>query len=308
MASMRPLKSCGLNDDDPRRAHHRRFGFVRRRRHPGRPQELCRARRLRRLRHHRADRAEYARRQRHPSGAGRFRHRADRCGISPISTSHAVKIGMVAQLATIDAIVAGLTRWSPKHVVLDPVMVATSGDRLLAADAIAGAANQTHSTRRADHAESAGSRRAARRAGRGKRGRDRAPGQEAAGAGMSGRTDQGRSRAGRGEHRLSRHGRERYRASRTARRNQKHPRHRMLAVLGDRGRPCQRRGHGSRRSPCQGLGQRGDRSSRSSRCWTWAWSDPSFPSVLLTHRIGTLGHRLPLSSRRGDPVRRGFSV
>jgi hydroxymethylpyrimidine/phosphomethylpyrimidine kinase len=48
----------------------------------------------------------------------------------------AVKIGMVAQLATIDAIAAGLMRWSPNHVVLDPVMVATSGDRLLAADAI----------------------------------------------------------------------------------------------------------------------------------------------------------------------------
>src|SRR5476651_621121 len=50
----------------------------------------------------------------------------------------AVKIGMVAQLATIDAIVAGLERWSPNHVVLDPVMVATSGDRLLAAEAVAG--------------------------------------------------------------------------------------------------------------------------------------------------------------------------
>jgi hydroxymethylpyrimidine/phosphomethylpyrimidine kinase len=48
----------------------------------------------------------------------------------------AVKIGMVAQLATIDAIAAGLARWSPKHVVLDPVMVATSGDRLLAAEAV----------------------------------------------------------------------------------------------------------------------------------------------------------------------------
>jgi hydroxymethylpyrimidine/phosphomethylpyrimidine kinase len=43
----------------------------------------------------------------------------------------------VAQRATIEAIVAGLTRWSPKHIVLDPVMVATSGDRLLAADAVA---------------------------------------------------------------------------------------------------------------------------------------------------------------------------
>ena len=49
---------------------------------------------------------------------------------------NAVKIGMVAQLATVDAIVAALTRWTPQHVVLDPVMVATSGDRLLAADAV----------------------------------------------------------------------------------------------------------------------------------------------------------------------------
>ncbi len=48
----------------------------------------------------------------------------------------AVKIGMVAQPTVIDAIAAGLTRWSPRHVVLDPVMIATSGDRLLAADAV----------------------------------------------------------------------------------------------------------------------------------------------------------------------------
>ena len=48
----------------------------------------------------------------------------------------AVKIGMVAELSVIEAIAAGLTRWSPKHIVLDPVMVATSGDRLLADDAV----------------------------------------------------------------------------------------------------------------------------------------------------------------------------
>lgn len=48
----------------------------------------------------------------------------------------AVKIGMVAQAASIDAIAAALSRWAPRHVVLDPVMVATSGDRLLAAEAI----------------------------------------------------------------------------------------------------------------------------------------------------------------------------
>ncbi|MEH6950088.1 bifunctional hydroxymethylpyrimidine kinase/phosphomethylpyrimidine kinase [Nitrobacter sp. NHB1] len=48
----------------------------------------------------------------------------------------AVKIGMVAEVAVIDAICAGILRWSPAHVVLDPVMVATSGDRLLAPDAV----------------------------------------------------------------------------------------------------------------------------------------------------------------------------
>jgi hydroxymethylpyrimidine/phosphomethylpyrimidine kinase len=48
----------------------------------------------------------------------------------------AVKIGMVAQLSTIEALATALSRKSPKHVVLDPVMVATSGDRLLSADAV----------------------------------------------------------------------------------------------------------------------------------------------------------------------------
>jgi hydroxymethylpyrimidine/phosphomethylpyrimidine kinase len=48
----------------------------------------------------------------------------------------AVKIGMVAQAASIAAIAAALARWQPRHIVLDPVMVATSGDRLLAADAV----------------------------------------------------------------------------------------------------------------------------------------------------------------------------
>ncbi|WP_298110693.1 bifunctional hydroxymethylpyrimidine kinase/phosphomethylpyrimidine kinase [Bradyrhizobium sp.] len=49
----------------------------------------------------------------------------------------AVKIGMVAELAIIKAIAAALARWTPKHVVLDPVMVASSGERLLSAEALA---------------------------------------------------------------------------------------------------------------------------------------------------------------------------
>src|SRR5882757_1759925 len=40
--------------------------------------------------------------------------------------------GMVSQRAGLEAIVARLERWSPGPIVLDPVMVATSGDRLLA--------------------------------------------------------------------------------------------------------------------------------------------------------------------------------
>jgi len=47
----------------------------------------------------------------------------------------AVKIGMLA--AVIRAVVACLDRYRPAYVVLDPVMVAKSGDHLLASDAVA---------------------------------------------------------------------------------------------------------------------------------------------------------------------------
>jgi hydroxymethylpyrimidine/phosphomethylpyrimidine kinase len=48
----------------------------------------------------------------------------------------AVKIGMLSLPATIRAVAAGLERWRQNKVVLDPVMVASSCDRLLASDAI----------------------------------------------------------------------------------------------------------------------------------------------------------------------------
>jgi hydroxymethylpyrimidine/phosphomethylpyrimidine kinase len=48
----------------------------------------------------------------------------------------AVKIGMLSQVAAIQAVAAGLARHRARNIVLDPVMVATSGDRLLADDAI----------------------------------------------------------------------------------------------------------------------------------------------------------------------------
>src|SRR5262249_24822 len=48
----------------------------------------------------------------------------------------AVKIGMVSQRAAIEAIAAGLERWRQSTVVLDPVMIAASGDRLLVPHAV----------------------------------------------------------------------------------------------------------------------------------------------------------------------------
>lgn len=48
----------------------------------------------------------------------------------------AVKIGMLADKDVIATVAAKLRQYQPAHIVLDPVMVATSGDRLLAADAI----------------------------------------------------------------------------------------------------------------------------------------------------------------------------
>ena len=48
----------------------------------------------------------------------------------------AVKIGMLSRAAAIEAVARGLARHKARNIVLDPVMVATSGDRLLAADAV----------------------------------------------------------------------------------------------------------------------------------------------------------------------------
>ena len=48
----------------------------------------------------------------------------------------AVKIGMLSRAPVIKAVAQGLDRWKQTQVVLDPVMVATSGDRLLAPDAV----------------------------------------------------------------------------------------------------------------------------------------------------------------------------
>jgi hydroxymethylpyrimidine/phosphomethylpyrimidine kinase len=48
----------------------------------------------------------------------------------------AVKIGMVGQAPVIRAVADALAHWKPGHVVLDPVMIAKSGDALLETSAV----------------------------------------------------------------------------------------------------------------------------------------------------------------------------
>ena len=193
----------------------------------------------------------------------------------------AVKIGMVAQPATIDAIAAGLARWSPKHIVLDPVMVATSGDRLLAADAVE--ALRTKLIPRASLITPNLPEAAALL-------------DEPVAASEAAIESQGKRllalgcqavliKGGHGQGAESidylvdaeRH----HRAGRAAHRHQKYPRHRMLAVLGDRRGSCQGRGHGNRGAQRQGLDQRGDRGGRPFQRRPRPRPDPSFSPVLL---------------------------
>jgi hydroxymethylpyrimidine/phosphomethylpyrimidine kinase len=48
----------------------------------------------------------------------------------------AVKIGMLSSPRIVEAVARGLTRWNQHAIVLDPVMVAESGDRLITPEAI----------------------------------------------------------------------------------------------------------------------------------------------------------------------------
>lgn len=50
---------------------------------------------------------------------------------------NAVKIGMLSRPETIETVADGLSRWNQRAIVLDPVMVAASGDRLLTQEAVA---------------------------------------------------------------------------------------------------------------------------------------------------------------------------
>ena len=171
----------------------------------------------------------------------------------------AVKIGMLSQPAVIEAVAAGLDRWKATNVVLDPVMVATSGDRLLNPDAIdvlkrvlipralvitpnlpeAAALLDAPIARNEDEMLAQAGRLMRPRRARG--------------------ADQGRPRRGRRKRRHAGAAGVVHAARDAARRHQEHPRHRLHAVVGDRRRARQGPRSRRRRARGQGLCQRGDR-------------------------------------------------
>ena len=118
------------------RAHHRRLRQQRRGRHPGRPEGVLRARRLRGQRHHGADGPEHAGRagrvpgQPAPSCAGQIGLVSRRPARSGRSRSACWARPRSSRCAD------GLERWRPRWIVLDPVIVAKSGDKLLADEAV----------------------------------------------------------------------------------------------------------------------------------------------------------------------------
>ena len=127
-------------------------GSTRRRRwHPGRPQNLLGARRLWRFGDHRADRAEHAGVTGIHDVPPDFVTAQIDAVFSDLAVD-AVKIGMLSRPEAIEAVAAGLDRHGARPVVLDPVMVATLGDRLLKPEAVE--ALRTCSSRsRSNHAD-----------------------------------------------------------------------------------------------------------------------------------------------------------
>ena len=237
-------------------------------------------------------------RQRHSPGAGRVRDRADRRGVFRSRCRRRQdRHGGAAR--DIDAIAAGLTRWSPKHVVLDPVMVATSGDRLLAAEAVD--ALRTKLIPRASLITPNLPEAAALL-------------DEPVAASEAAVENQGKRLLAMGCRAVlikGGHGqgaesidylvdcKRRHRAGRAAHRHQKYPRHRLLVVIGDRRRACEGRGHGNRRAQRQGLDQRGDCGGRPFQRRPRPRPDPSFSPVLLN-----LSVRRPANAGLIPPVRR----
>ena len=141
---------CSSHED---RAHDRGLGLRRRRRHPGRPQDLPAVRRLRHLGHRRPHRAEHARRPAVETGLrGHGRRAARRPGRGPAARRRSrPACSPTSSLVRLVAKAIRENGWSP--LVVDPVMVSTSGHRLLDAGGRGRRPREPASARRPGHAQ-----------------------------------------------------------------------------------------------------------------------------------------------------------
>ena len=110
--------------------------FQRRRRYPGRHQDHDRPRRIRHERHHGPDRAEHHRRHWHFGSSTRIFWRSSSTVVFTDIPPQAVKVGMVSSAPLIQVIARKLRQYTAPNVVVDPVMVATSGARLMEESAV----------------------------------------------------------------------------------------------------------------------------------------------------------------------------
>ena len=226
----------------------------------------------------------------------------------------AVKIGMLSQPKVIETVAAGLARHAAQNIVLDPVMIATSGDRLLAPEAVASSQDHADPASAPADAQPARGGSALERACRRRRRRYARAGGTTSDAWRPSGPAEGRPRDGSGERR-SPHRRRRARAlGIPSLRHTQHAWDRLLAVVCDRRRfgegtsPSRRRTAQPR--PISAVPSRPPRASRSAadtgRCITSTptgetgskrsrWTLATF---LRRQRQDVFGHGVSITLRR----------
>ncbi len=148
---------------------------------------------------------------------------------------NAIKIGMLASAPIIEAVAEALAEHRHIPVVLDPVMVAASGDPLLAESRGRGAAQPPDAAGGRGDAEPAGDGLHHRTADRQGRGGDDRAGAHDPGLRRRGGADEGRPWRWSGERRPPPHGGQGRAVCRGADRHAERAWHRLHALLGDRG-------------------------------------------------------------------------
>lgn len=114
---------------------HCRFRLFGRSGHSGRYQNNLGIRRLCGICYHRCHCAKHSRGTRRPCNTTRNCLRTNRSGHGGLATCRC-KIGMVNDIQIVHVIADCIRKYSPEHIIYDPVMVSTSGRKLMTDEAI----------------------------------------------------------------------------------------------------------------------------------------------------------------------------